>query len=903
MDTDRNLLFGVLALQADLLDNTRFAEACAGWAARKGTPLADLLVERGWLTPQDRSDVERLLERKLKKHGGDAHASLAAVAGPAARRALGSVSDADVERSLAGLPPGDAPAPDQLTIDVRQSAGRYRVLRPHALGGLGEVLVAEDTELHREIALKQIQQRHADQAESRARFLLEAEVTGGLEHPGIVPVYGLGTYDDGRPYYAMRFIRGDSLKDAIARFHQEKATLSAGQRTLRLRQLLGQFVDVCNAVAYAHSRGVLHRDLKPANVMLGKYGETLVVDWGLAKVLGGTAAEVAEGPLRLSVSGDSTTTQAGAALGTPAYMSPEQAAGKLDQLGPASDVYSLGATLYCVLTGQAPYPTGDVGQVLGRVQKGDYTPPRQLDRTTPPALEAICVKAMARQPRDRYPTPNALAADLEKWLADEPVTAYREPWSQRLARWERRNRTTIVAGAVLLVTAVVALATSNVLVWREQRQTAEQYRRAEENLRRAGVLAGQLLDLSEKLAQLEQSEVQRKELTETAIQSLRFLLAQHPDDRELRVKAAKIYRYAANVRSRLNEIPIADEYYQEAVRISRELIPPPADQGGRLLEAGGVGEFHTVLRDRLAETLRDYAGFLTKTGRLTEADEALREAFGQVEKLRNKYPQPFYQRTLASCLLAQANIDYARGRYAETVPAARQAADLYRGLLDAPPEMSLALDGLFVGLALNRLAAAQRQLGHLEEALSANAATLDQARALLDQDKANNDFHNLFGLAQREKGSILARLPGRQAEAEESLGQAIRVWDDLQKRFKYPRDRESQALAFLERGQLRAARNESGPAAEDFEKARGLLETLVTKAPLVTGYTGPLGRVYAELGRLALARGETAAAVDWLTRARDTLRTTLGRCPECAPEQRALREVEAELEKVRARLP
>src|SRR5262249_52918618 len=146
---------------------------------------------------------------------------------------------------------------------------------------------AHDHELHREVALKEIQDRHADHPESRGRFLLEAEITGGLEHPGIVPVYGLGTYADGRPYYAMRFIKGDSLKDAIERFHKtDVAGRDPGERTLALRQLLRRLIDVCNAIAYAHSRGILHRDLKPGNIMLGRYGETLVVDWGLAKPQG-----------------------------------------------------------------------------------------------------------------------------------------------------------------------------------------------------------------------------------------------------------------------------------------------------------------------------------------------------------------------------------------------------------------------------------------------------------------------------------------------------------------------------------------------------------------------------------------------------------------------------------------
>src|SRR5262249_25584863 len=154
---------------------------------------------------------------------------------------------------------------------------RFRILRPHASGGLGTVFVALDAELNREVALKEILPRHADDPESRRRFLLEAEITGGLEHPGIVPVYGLGIYEGGRPYYAMRFIRGDSLKEAIDRFHgDETLKRDSSRRTLELRDLLRRFTDVCNATEYAHSRGVLHRDLKPSNVILGKHGETLV---------------------------------------------------------------------------------------------------------------------------------------------------------------------------------------------------------------------------------------------------------------------------------------------------------------------------------------------------------------------------------------------------------------------------------------------------------------------------------------------------------------------------------------------------------------------------------------------------------------------------------------------------
>ena len=180
------------------------------------------------------------------------------------------------------------------------------------------MFVALDTELNREVALKQILDHHADDPASRQRFLLEAEITGGLEHPGIVPVYGLGTYHDGRPYYAMRFIKGDSLQDAIARFHGRRRPCQRrdpGRRSLELRKLLRRFIDVCNAIEYAHSRGVLHRDIKPGNVIVGRYGETLVVDWGLAKPLGHAAPESAAGERTLVPSSGSGSAETLPGLG------------------------------------------------------------------------------------------------------------------------------------------------------------------------------------------------------------------------------------------------------------------------------------------------------------------------------------------------------------------------------------------------------------------------------------------------------------------------------------------------------------------------------------------------------------------------------------------------------------
>ncbi|HEY2155726.1 MAG TPA: serine/threonine-protein kinase, partial [Isosphaeraceae bacterium] len=294
MAADRDLLFGLLALQNGLIDEGQLVAAFQAWTRDRARPLADHLVGRGDLDADDRSAVAALVERHVKKHGGDVEKSLAAVpAGKSTLKSLAGLADPEIEATLARAVPAPGPGDaaertGTYAVGTATSDGqRFRVLRPHAKGGLGAVFVALDAELNREVALKQILDHHADDPASRQRFLVEAEITGGLEHPGIVPVYGLGTYGNGRPYYAMRFVQGDSLKEAIERFHaDESVRRDAGRRSLELRKLLRRFTDVCNAIEYAHSRGVIHRDIKPANIILGKHGETLVVDWGLAKAVG-----------------------------------------------------------------------------------------------------------------------------------------------------------------------------------------------------------------------------------------------------------------------------------------------------------------------------------------------------------------------------------------------------------------------------------------------------------------------------------------------------------------------------------------------------------------------------------------------------------------------------------------
>jgi serine/threonine protein kinase len=481
--SDRNLLFGIIALQNQLITRDQLLAGMQAWTFEQLTPLGELLVRQGALQPEQRQRLEMLVAANLRLHDDDPQQSLVEVSSLATslQGELTALGNNEINATLAHVGHSGLsqlslswdPANGQTGRQPIAPAQRFRVLRPHAHGGLGTVSVAEDQELHREVALKEIHGDKAHHEELRTRFIREAEITGGLEHPGIVPIYGLGSYPDGRPFYAMRFIRGDSLDKAIRRYHEAlsnpEINLTASERNLRLRRLLQRFIDVCEAIDYAHSRGVLHRDLKPGNIMLGRYGETLVVDWGLAKLLGDkpeliSPAATGEGlefsimdslgPLAPSDEARSSDlTQDGTAVGTLPYMSPEQAAGRLDLLGPASDIFSLGATLYELLTNRPPYQ-GKRRDVLEAAKQAAIASPRALNPRVSKPLAAICLKALAKDQQDRYPTAKALAHDIEAYLADEPIAAKRETLWERAGRVVRRHR-----GAFLACTATLLVLT------------------------------------------------------------------------------------------------------------------------------------------------------------------------------------------------------------------------------------------------------------------------------------------------------------------------------------------------------------------------------------------------------------------------------------------------------------
>lgn len=364
---------------------------------------------------------------------------------------LGSAS----ETSAATYTSGGASAPPAWRGRLgRETPGRYETQGLLGEGAFGRVVEVFDTYLDRVVALKQLRIDPDGQPRSmrgvELRFEHEARITGKLEHPGILPVYELGRRTgDGSLYYVMRKVDGHTLLAALGE------TEGLADRL----HYLPHFLAACNAMAYAHARGVIHRDLKPDNIMVGPFGQTLVVDWGLAKVQG---EDDLQGPLlseeiRGLREGEKAETLAGAALGTPSYMPPEQCLGLLEEVDARSDVYALGAVLYRIIAGRPPVEGDSVGEIVLRTVDGTVEPPTEHAHDCPPELAAVAMRALSHLPDDRYDDAGALADDIEAFLDGGLVGAHRYSRAQLLGRWVRRHWPLVlglVAAAALVITVV-----------------------------------------------------------------------------------------------------------------------------------------------------------------------------------------------------------------------------------------------------------------------------------------------------------------------------------------------------------------------------------------------------------------------------------------------------------------
>jgi WD40 repeat protein/tRNA A-37 threonylcarbamoyl transferase component Bud32 len=513
----RELLLGVMAVQLGLVSAERLVMAAGAWATARERPLADFLVAQGALDPERRAFLDAVVDAAVAASGGAAARSLESVGGLAAvRRTFRDSLVLAPEAAPPGVQepatePDAAPAASALRSVTPEAEGRYAFRDPGTRaespspdgaelgrGGLGRVLLAFDRHLGREVALKELLpgragREPADERSSAAvaRFLREARVTGQLEHPHIVPVYELGRRPDGRLFYTMKVVRGRTLARALGEARGVEGRL----------KLLGHFVDLCQALAYAHSRGVLHRDIKPENVMLGEFGETVVLDWGLAKARGqrDERGEERAREVRLLQEAGAAETAFGSAVGTPAYMSPEQALGELDQVDERADVWSLGVVLFEMLTGRLPYEGLTAFEVIGKVLRDPVPLVSAVCPEAPPELASVCQRALSREPGGRYRHAGELAAEVEAYLHGGRVRAHAYSSLQILRRFAARHRVALRVGGLACLLLVGLGVWSYARVVAEKGRALERLAEAEREAAQAARARGDFLEARARL--------------------------------------------------------------------------------------------------------------------------------------------------------------------------------------------------------------------------------------------------------------------------------------------------------------------------------------------------------------------------------------------------------------------
>jgi eukaryotic-like serine/threonine-protein kinase len=462
---DQDFLTGVTAIQLGLATPEQVRQATTAWLQDQSQNIVDRLEASGVLDKTKRAMLEQMVVEAVKVHDGDVQKTLHTLGGDnLLLQSFGGslMVNADGEVSLA---PEGAEGDDSESGEVTtEHEGRYALKGGSSStaeigrGGLGRVLLAFDEHLGRDVALKELLDgggstmaeptRASRTTAVVSRFLREARVTGQLEHPNIVPVHEVGRRADGTYYYSMRVVRGRTLGDKLG----EAKTL------VNRLSLLTHYENVCNAIAYAHSRGVVHRDIKPDNVMIGEFGETVVLDWGLAKVEGqeDIRSNAIKRDLKLMHDAGAGQTIDGSAVGTPAYMSPEQAEGNIDEIDERSDVWGLGAVLYELLTGRPPFEGVMPYEILGKVISNPVKGVRTLAPDVPPELAAVAEKALSRERSERYPTAKELANEIEAYLQGQRVGAYAYSSWELVRRFIVKNKALSLGVAAVLVTLIAS---------------------------------------------------------------------------------------------------------------------------------------------------------------------------------------------------------------------------------------------------------------------------------------------------------------------------------------------------------------------------------------------------------------------------------------------------------------
>ena len=512
---------------------------------------------------------------------------------------------------------------------AKGAAGRYLGQGVIGKGGMGEITLCIDRNIRRQVAMKRILPAVANDPDRRARFVEEAQVTGQLEHPNIVPVHELEMGADGTIYFTMKLVRGRSLGETLRADRQRADEPTLGE-------LLQIFLKVCDGVAFAHSRGVIHRDLKPDNIMVGDFGEVLVMDWGLAKIVGRKDISAGELVTSSRLEGSIAHTMEGVALGTPAYMPPEQAGGRLDAIDHRSDIYSLGGILYEMLTLERPVEGNTPMEVLTKVTHGNIVPPEQRapNRHIPRELSAIAMKCLSRDPSRRYSSVSALRRDVSLFLEGRSVSAAPDTFTQAVVKLVKRNRA--VSGSVAAAAAVILVLTALFVVrLKGERDIAVRERKAAQDARD-----------KQRVTALAASEAQAKQALRAA-EGGRLAEAGIRADAALRVMPDGPWGHYAlgTVAFEKKDLSKARRHLEEAVRLDPAHQPSKASLSRVLAALGEV--------ERAAKLVAE-AGQLSDWRSLVAAGDALMSAG------RYRQAAQGYERAMAlvgQAMAAQPSLD------------------------------------------------------------------------------------------------------------------------------------------------------------------------------------------------------------------------------------------------------
>jgi len=740
------------------------------------------------------------------------------------------------------------PPPGVLNTDLLEASrdeacrlGEFQIIRELGRGGMGIVYEAMQVTLGRKVALKVLPFAAVLNQEQLARFTIEAQAAARLHHPHIVPVYSVGC-ERGVHYYSMQFVDGQSLDVVIEDLRRTKRGEGIGESPAAAADTAKCFstahstrdrafflsvaklgAQVADALQHAHDGGIVHRDIKPSNILIDRAGAPWVTDFGLARCRG-----------------EAGLTSTGAVIGSVRYMSPEQALGRTNRVDQRTDVYSLGITLYELLTLRKAFDADDQQQFLRQIEQEEPAPLRRVNPAVPVDLETIVLKAISKQRSARYRTARELADDLRRFAAGQPIRARRPSWSDRISKWAGRHRSLVALSFVFLIAALAGTATAALLIVRQQAQTrralqlAEQnLKQAEENLRQAGSVVDHFgLFAAQRLGDIPGTEPLRRELLGDTLRYYRQFIQRAGQDPRLQTGLAVAHFKSAELLERLGEPSEALQSYEQAATVLHELSRDSAATNDT--------------RTKLAMCYNNI-GLLRANGGETEpAWEAYRKAITLQEGLVADEPaNPVCQRDLALTLCNIGLLHGQTGRIQDAWRYYERAIEIQQRLLERQPDDAP---------LRRRLAGTYNNVSYLyqtadpEKALEFSSRSLAMLRPLATAGTTDGTAESDLGLALNNHGSLLGR-SGQLDAARKCYTEAVEVYERLaQGSPAVARHQLDLAVATNNLGRTLNLLGQHEAAQAAIDKACGILQRLVEASPGDVNYRSTLGGALNNLG-------------------------------------------------------